>query len=337
MCAGSSSSPSPSVVPGPRPGITFHLFLPPQVHRVQHVLRGRYPNISQEQIGRQQQVLIQEFQRRSVLSRELTAHREQTGRSNSDSGEGRTLQRPHQFGNSHAEENLISRGASQRDDNVSGAGGSGERPPNRGTGNPPINPPSRRRTRRDNPKAPNHCCPLCRQPAFEALPTCCSDSVQLLRVRRRLTDFVYGLLGFQRNKEEERIRNLIISFLDRRYADTIALKEVESIPPLAEARRIFSEARVALAAHGDYHIRYNDPSAVEQESIKQMIMVYENFNLEEGHVRFFFDPNPELDTSNFKVVMSDQDLRVLKQCPIRFFSELEIVLTDFASVSSTKK
>ncbi|KAL9018216.1 MAG: hypothetical protein Q9185_004489 [Variospora sp. 1 TL-2023] len=328
---------SPSVVPGPRSGIAFHLFLPALVHRVQHVLRGRYPNLSPEQIGRQQQILIQEYQRRSVLSRESTAHREQTGGSNSDSEGGRTtLQRPQQLGNGNTEENLISSGARLRDNNVSGEGESHERPPNRGTGNLLINPPSRRQTRRDNPKAPKYCCPLCRQTAFEALPTCCSDSVQLLRVRRRLTDFVFGLLGFQRNEEEKGIRDIIIWFLDRRYADTVALKEVESIPPLLEARRIFSEARRALVAHGDYHIRYSNPSAAEQESIKQMTMVFENFNLEEGHVRFFFDPTPELDTSNFKVELSEEDMRVLKQCPIRFFSELEIVLTASSRVSSTK-
>ncbi|KAL9011790.1 MAG: hypothetical protein Q9173_003398 [Seirophora scorigena] len=189
-----------------------------------------------------------------------------------------------------------------------------------------ANPTSRPRRQRNI--APKYGCPLCRQPAFPALPTCSSDTVQLLRVRRRLTDFAYALLGFQRNAHEERFREQIVKFLDRRHADTLASGEAETVPALPEARKIFSKARVALSQHADRYMREKrESSTSDRESIRRIVTVFDNFNLEEEHVAFFFDPNPELDTSNFTVQLSEEDMQVLRQYPIRFFSELEIVLT----------
>ncbi|KAI4195091.1 MAG: hypothetical protein LQ348_002517 [Seirophora lacunosa] len=193
-----------------------------------------------------------------------------------------------------------------------------------------ANPASRPQGQRN--VAPKYACPLCRQPAFPHLPTSCSDTVQLLRVRRRLTDFAYALLGIQHNSHEEWNREQMVKFLDRRYADTLASGEAETVPALPEARNIFKQARVTLSQYADRYMRLEeDVSDSERDSIRQIIRVFDNFNLEEEHVAFFFDPNPELDTSNFMVRLSEEEMQVLRQYPVRFFSELEIVLAPKAA------
>ncbi|KAL8962661.1 MAG: hypothetical protein Q9193_000960 [Seirophora villosa] len=207
-----------------------------------------------------------------------------------------------------------------------------EQPQQRVTDNNALANPASRPPRQRNVE-PKYGCPLCRQPAFPHLETSCSDTVQLLRVRRRLTDFAYALLGFQHNQHEEWNRERIVKFLDRRYTDTLASGEAETIPALPEARKIFKQARDTLSQYADRYLRVEkDVSVSERDSIRQIIRVFDNFDLEEEHVAFFFDPNTELDTSNFMVQLSEEDFQVLREYPLRFFSELEIVLAPKAVV-----
>ncbi|KAL8959546.1 MAG: hypothetical protein Q9193_003617 [Seirophora villosa] len=171
-------------------------------------------------------------------------------------------------------------------------------------------------TRRLSP-AKSHYCPLCRQNAFSTLPPTGSDTIQLLRVRQRLTDLAYAIFGFERTKQEERARDAIILFLSRRYADTIAEGEQEVTPSPVDCRGIFNIAQKILRKNvSDYRYRYK-LSTIEQLRIVQLDLVFANWELGEQNIPYFFDPRPP--QSELRVDMSRNDMRALGEDPKKFF------------------
>ncbi|KAL9056057.1 MAG: hypothetical protein Q9206_002883 [Seirophora lacunosa] len=171
-------------------------------------------------------------------------------------------------------------------------------------------------TRRLSP-AKSHCCPLCRQNAFSTRPPTGSDTIQLLRVRQRLTDLAYAIFGFERTKQEERARDAIILFLSRRYADTIAEGEQEVTPSPVDCRGIFNIAQEILRKNiSDYRYHYK-LSTIEQLRIVQLDLVFANWELGEQNIPYFFDPRPP--QSELRVDLSRDDMRALGEDPKKFF------------------
>lgn len=165
--------------------------------------------------------------------------------------------------------------------------------------------------------AKSHCCPICRQNAFSTRPPTGSDTIQLLRVRQRLTDLAYAIFGFERTKQEERARNAIIVFLSRRYADTIAEGEQEVTPSPADCRGIFNIAQEILRKNiSDYRYQYK-LSTIEQLRVVQLDLVFANWELGEQNIPYFFDPRPP--QSELRVDLSRGDMRALGEDPKKFF------------------
>lgn len=169
-------------------------------------------------------------------------------------------------------------------------------------------------------------CPLCRQLAFVRHPGCHSDTIQLMRVRLRLTDIAYACFRFDRSPEEQEERNEIAAFLERRYDDNIMLGEVESTPSALDCRQLFTRARATLRknAYKYMHI-HPDLSAAERLRVMQLTVVFENFRLKDGYIPYFFDPTPALNEVDYYFEHSVEETRVLNEDPKRFFEEMDVV------------
>ncbi|KAL8929317.1 MAG: hypothetical protein Q9208_001400 [Pyrenodesmia sp. 3 TL-2023] len=138
--------------------------------------------------------------------------------------------------------------------------------------------------------ARSHCCPLCRQPAFGPFPACHSDTLQLLRIRCRITDIAYALLNFNRTTQEQWHREGLVKFLHRRHLDNEALGERECIPSPSDARLIFKHARWTLRRSAYRYMQIHNLTATEQLRIVQLATIFENLHLEDADIPFMFNP-----------------------------------------------
>ncbi|KAL8752509.1 MAG: hypothetical protein Q9184_005709 [Pyrenodesmia sp. 2 TL-2023] len=138
--------------------------------------------------------------------------------------------------------------------------------------------------------ARSHCCPLCRQPAFGPFPTCHSDTLQLLRIRCRITDIAYAILKFDRTAQEESDREGLVKFLHRRHHDNLALDEREIIPLPSDARLIFKHARWTLRRSAYRYMKIHNLTATEQLRIVQLATIFENLHLKDADIPYMFNP-----------------------------------------------
>lgn len=182
--------------------------------------------------------------------------------------------------------------------------------------------------------ARSHYCPLCRQPAFGPFPTCQSDTLQLLRIRCRITDIAYALLKFDRTAQEENDREGLVKFIHRRHLDNVALGERESIPSPSDARLIFKHARWTLRRSAYRYMQIHNLTATEQLRIVQLATIFENLHLKDTDIPFMF--NPVL--KNIRpTTLTLEGIRKLNEDPkeflewIRFCHSAEALSTDASS------
>ncbi|KAL8988718.1 MAG: hypothetical protein Q9177_002255 [Variospora cf. flavescens] len=168
--------------------------------------------------------------------------------------------------------------------------------------------------------ARNYSCPLCREHAFHSRLRICSDIVQLLRIRYRLTDLAYSMFGYERSAHEERERTAIIEFLSRRYTDILIESRREITPCPPDCRAIFWLARQTLRNNlGDYQKKYK-LTAAEQLRVMQLDVVFENYQLMDRAIPYFFDPHPNFrGIFNFKINLSGDALRTMSEDSKKFF------------------
>ncbi|KAL8680048.1 MAG: hypothetical protein Q9186_003728 [Xanthomendoza sp. 1 TL-2023] len=165
-------------------------------------------------------------------------------------------------------------------------------------------------------------CPHCRQPANINNRSCHADSLQLIRVRLRITNLAYQCFGFAPNAQETIERQELQHFLHRRFLDNIFLSP-EPIPTPSNCRRIFKQARLILRDEVHRYWKQHDLSSHEHIPVMQLAMFYENFKLRDEHIHWFFNPDARLDLSwDFQV--SDTDVRLLNQDPRVYCSRLTI-------------
>ncbi|KAI4175932.1 MAG: hypothetical protein LQ346_007977 [Caloplaca aetnensis] len=168
--------------------------------------------------------------------------------------------------------------------------------------------------------ARSHRCPLCRQPAFRSSPPCHFDSLQLLRIRCRITDLAYALFEFDQDEQEAEDREDLVQFLHRRHLDTVALGEHETLPLPSEARAMFRQARWELRQRAYRYMQSHNLTATEQLRIVQLATIFENFHLKDTDIPFMFHPIPKRIRENR---MTLDDVRKLNQDPRSFFSDLD--------------
>ncbi|KAL8914215.1 MAG: hypothetical protein Q9171_001086 [Xanthocarpia ochracea] len=178
------------------------------------------------------------------------------------------------------------------------------------------------------PREPSHQCPYCRRPVFFTGPVGChADTLQLIRVRLRLTDLAYRFLGFSRTDQENKDRETVTKYLDRRHADNITLGEREIPLTPRSCRRVFRQARSMLRKEAYvYGIRHEIEGTDEGALVEQFGTFFEKFGLRDEHTAFFFDANPAFNeilwAKNFKV-REDQKL-LLTENDRRFYETLRL-------------
>ncbi|KAL8720041.1 MAG: hypothetical protein Q9225_003034 [Loekoesia sp. 1 TL-2023] len=179
---------------------------------------------------------------------------------------------------------------------------------------------------RHNPSAArSHHCPLCRRLPFGQEVLCHVDTLQLLRVRLRLTDLAYACFHFQRRPEETKDRAGTVYFLHRRHADNEALGEHEILPFPQECRKIFKHARHTLRIEAYRYMQRHRLSAAEQLRVVQLITLFENFELQDEQIAFFFDPHPYYDTREWSCEFSAEEIQSMYENPKEFFKKMEIL------------
>ncbi|KAL8860021.1 MAG: hypothetical protein Q9178_003570 [Gyalolechia marmorata] len=178
------------------------------------------------------------------------------------------------------------------------------------------------------PREPSHQCPYCRRPAFFSGPVGChADTLQLIRVRLRLTDLAYRCLGFSRTDQENKDREIAIKYLDRRHADNITLGEREIPLTPRSCRRVFKQARSMLRKEACvYDIRHEIEDAHDDALVEQFATFFEKFGLRDEHTAFFFDANPAFNdilwAKDFNV--SEYQKRLLTEDDRRFYETLRL-------------
>ena len=141
----------------------------------------------------------------------------------------------------------------------------------------------------------SHSCPYCRRSAFfEGLIECHADTLQLIRVRLRLTDLAYRCLDFDRTDKELQERAIMIDFLNRRHADNVTLGEREIPLRPSSCKRVFRQARSILRREAyTYSIGHGLQHGSEEHSrVMRFATFFEHFRLRDGDIPFFFDANP---------------------------------------------
>ncbi|KAL8656155.1 MAG: hypothetical protein Q9210_000440 [Variospora velana] len=182
--------------------------------------------------------------------------------------------------------------------------------------------PERHRARRSQ-------CPLCRQIAFDTVLDCHSDTLQLLRLRLRLTDLAYGIFDFERQEFEDTERDAVKAFLQRRHNDAIVLGEQLHPPPseLEECRRVFTQAREQLRkdAYDYLYVQRGRLSAAEHSHVIQLATVFEHLRLKDAYIPFFFGGDPRIDLHEWNIRWTEEQLRDMFRDPETFFGDCEIV------------
>ncbi|KAI4153175.1 MAG: hypothetical protein LQ341_000579 [Variospora aurantia] len=172
-------------------------------------------------------------------------------------------------------------------------------------------------------------CPLCRQAAFDTALDCHSDTLQLLRVRLRLTDLAYGIFDFERQEFEDSERDAIKDFLRRRDNDAMVLREQLHPPPsdLEECRRVFTKAREQLRedAYDYLYVQRGQLSSAEHSHVIQLATVFENLRLKDAYIPFFFGGDPSIDLHEWNIEWTEEQLRDMFRDPETFFEDCEIV------------
>ena len=177
------------------------------------------------------------------------------------------------------------------------------------------------------PREPSHQCPYCRSPVFFTGPLGChAGTLQLIRVR--LPDLAYRFLGFCRTDQENKDREIVTKYLDRRHADNITLgeREIPLTPP--SCRRVFKQARSMLRKEACvYLIRHEDEiEGTDEGALEQFATFFDKFGLRDEHTAFFFDANPAYNeilwAKDFK--LSEYQKRLLTEDDRRFYATLPL-------------
>lgn len=168
-------------------------------------------------------------------------------------------------------------------------------------------------------------CPLCRRLAFGQEVLCHVDTLQLLRVRLRLADLAYACFQFQRSSDDNNDRAGIVDFLYRRHIDNQALGEREILPSPQICRKIFKQARQILRVEAYRYLQRHRLSAAEQLRVVQLTMLFENFELQDERIPFFFDPNPSYDNREWSCEFSAEGIQSMYENPKEFFKKMEIL------------
>ncbi|KAL9603035.1 MAG: hypothetical protein Q9219_001399 [cf. Caloplaca sp. 3 TL-2023] len=174
--------------------------------------------------------------------------------------------------------------------------------------------------------APGHHCPLCRQVAFFESDRCHADTIQLIRVRLRLSDLAYKVFGFERTPEESKERDDILHFLNRRYKDNLALGEQEILPSPAKCAKVFRLAREQLRGLCYKYTGTYALLAKEQLRVVQLAMFYENIRLLNHRMPSFFDPVPKSvdDIDNWAIQLTAEDFLAAYKNPEDFFGGMKM-------------
>ncbi|KAL8998287.1 MAG: hypothetical protein Q9169_002601 [Polycauliona sp. 2 TL-2023] len=160
------------------------------------------------------------------------------------------------------------------------------------------------------PREVGYSCPTCRRSVFrEGLVVCHADTLQLIRVRLRLTDLAYRCLDIDPTNEEQKDRATIIKWLDRRHADNVTLGEREVPLTPASCRRVFRQARSILRkeAYGYAMGHHLEPDSEESSRIMEFGTFFEDFRLRDEDTPFFFDANPA-----FNEFVRSKDFRLMQ-------------------------
>ncbi|KAL8942984.1 MAG: hypothetical protein Q9216_001340 [Gyalolechia sp. 2 TL-2023] len=167
-------------------------------------------------------------------------------------------------------------------------------------------------------------CPLCRGCAFDFESPCHVDSLQLLRVRLRLNDLAYVFFRYEHTTWEKSNRIDTAKFLERRYNDSVTLGEPEKLPGSSECRKLFKEARHALRVSAYRYMQVHRLSATEQLRVVQLVTFYENFELRDDMITYFFDPKPQYHGKGWKVWFPSRELQSFSNDPKGLLSRVRL-------------
>ncbi|KAL9583969.1 MAG: hypothetical protein Q9212_002390 [Teloschistes hypoglaucus] len=175
-----------------------------------------------------------------------------------------------------------------------------------------------------HPQPRSHRCPYCRQEArLVTNPGVHADTIQLLRVRLRLSDLAYACYGFARRRREEADRSHIINFLDRRVADNIGLDDRETVPSYSQAKRIFKVARFSLREAALQFLLKRQHPTVQVQHVLQLVAFFENIKLQDVY-EFWFDPGPRsVDKWNIDSLINN--IRLLYTDPRAYCDRLRLI------------
>ncbi|KAL8725195.1 MAG: hypothetical protein Q9166_007503 [cf. Caloplaca sp. 2 TL-2023] len=169
---------------------------------------------------------------------------------------------------------------------------------------------------------PSHSCPYCRQPVTINDISCHTDTLQMIRVRLRLTNLAYQCFGIKRTDRETTEHKSIQAFLARHYADDQLLNA--TTPIMLYYRRIVKQARLTLRQEVFRYMKHHRLTSAESLRVMQLAMFFENFKLNEERELYFFSPNPHLDF-DWAFAPSVEEFRFLHSSPATFCRNLKIV------------
>ncbi|KAI4243336.1 MAG: hypothetical protein L6R40_003508 [Gallowayella cf. fulva] len=175
------------------------------------------------------------------------------------------------------------------------------------------------------PRESSFSCPLCRSEVFFGrLVTCHGDTLQLIRVRLRLTDLAYRCLDYVRTDQEQKDREIVTQFLARRHADNIAIGEREIPLTVQNCRTMFKQARLLLLEKAFIYSMEHRIQGAEHLTTVQFGMFFEWFHLQDEQIPLFFDPNPAFGESLGGFEMTREQKQMFMNDPMTFFEQLRL-------------
>ncbi|KAI4249784.1 MAG: hypothetical protein L6R40_000573 [Gallowayella cf. fulva] len=189
--------------------------------------------------------------------------------------------------------------------------------------------------RLDWPATPKKSCPNCRRDALPAnLNVWQTDSLELLRVRLRLTNLAYTIYGFERTPAECGARNMLQKFLSRRWIDdgrSSDANTVRRLPEWEDCVRFFQQARLSLRDEAYNHLRAHPHlSAVERIRIMQVAVLFENLKLRNEIKDAFFMLDPHLN-EDWSFDRTSDVFELLFRDPVSFCQRLQVDVEVIAS------
>ncbi|KAL8813400.1 MAG: hypothetical protein Q9200_000298 [Gallowayella weberi] len=143
------------------------------------------------------------------------------------------------------------------------------------------------------PRESSNCCPYCRTPAFfPGLIDCHVDTLQLIRVRLRLTDLAYCCLDFTPTPQELKARQTTMDFLARRHADNLANGEREIPLTRSNCRHLFKQAHLMLFEKAFVYCLEHELQGADFVATAQFGLYFKHSELQDHQIPYFFDPNP---------------------------------------------